>query len=141
MWAASSLQTVQKFWEDRVEGPEAGLGRSWVGAWIHLLRQPPLCSPRRGGTRVPGGRQAPDRSVRSPQGSCCRPEEAGPESCSPSRRLAGPPCALALYIYPECSWLLLRPSEGSPHTPPSATAGTAGVEKKSKCHTHTPGCM
>lgn len=41
MWAASSLQTVQKFWEDRVEGPQAGLGRSWVGAWIHLLRHPP----------------------------------------------------------------------------------------------------
>ena len=82
-------------------------------------------------------RQAPDHSViRSPSYSCCRPEEAGSESCSTASYQAGTPHALALYIYPECFWLLLHPAKGSLHILPSATVGTGEVKKTKMSHTH-----
>lgn len=82
--------------------------------------------------RRTSGRQA-RRSLcsRSPVESC-RPEEAGPRSCSTAWRPAASPRALALCIYPEWFWLLLHPAKGSLRTLPSATAGTEDMENRSE---------
>lgn len=130
-----------------MKGPRAGLVDSWRRSLDPSL-PPPLARPPWGSqhTRAPAEmhrrqgmeRQAPDHSVtRSPSYSCCRPEEAGSESCSTALHQAGTPHALALYIYPECFWLLPHPAKGSLHILPSATAGTGEVENKTTMsHTH-----